>query len=65
MAEFSQTCLYGLLQFCRLDELGLQLGEQAGHLDFKWFVIAFGFLCTNVAAGRKDVSVRGNLCGCC
>ena len=50
----------GLLQFRGLGELGLQFGDEARHLFLEGFAIVFDFLGADVAAGRKDVAVRGD-----
>ena len=58
-----QVCFDGLLQFRGLGELGVQFGDEARHLFLERIAVVFHFLGADVAAGRKDVAVRGDFGG--
>ena len=50
-------------QFRGLGELGVQFGDEARHLFLEGVAVVFDFLGADVAAGREDVAVRGDLGG--
>ena len=41
----------------------MQFGDEARHLLLEGFAVVCDFLGTDVAAGREDVAVRGDLGG--
>ena len=63
MTQPPQVGFDGLLQLCGLGELGVQFGDEARHLFLEGVSVVCDVLGADVAAGREDIAVRGDLGG--